>query len=167
MRDILFGLVILILPGAASGQQLVVQVDGEINFDYNALIISEAGEDYLSSVESSGIVYMSVLSDNQLDKKINPSHRWQVSVQKQDIEWNSNFNLEIRRTGTGNRPGSAGSPQLEDGEIFKRITDTSIFFFKGRGEVEQIPLAFRISGISVTMGARNFESRLIFTVMEE
>lgn len=152
---------------AAAGQQLVVQVDGEISFDSNAFIISEAGEDHTTSVESSGTFYISVLSDNQLDKKINPSHRWQVSVQKQDINWNNNLNLEISRTGLGIRSGTGGSTQLEDGEIFKRITDTSIFFFKGRGEVEQIPLAFKISGFSVTMGAKNLDSRLIFTVMDD
>ncbi len=167
MKIILFKMLILLLPFIAQGQQLVVQIDSEINFDSSSLIISEAGEDFTASVESYAPVYVSVLSDNQLDKKINPGHSWRIFIHMQEIDWNDDLRLEVKRTGTGSKPDSNGKPQISNGENYQLIQSTPGYFFNGKGEIAQIPLGFRISGFSVTMGAKNFESSLIFTVYDD
>lgn len=153
-------------PVIVAGQHIIVQIDGDINLNGSSLLISEAGEDFNSIIENTTPVYMAVLYDDQLGNKLNPNQRWNVSVHKQNMEWNENLTLQVRRTGDGIKYGGGGNPQIQNGENYQQITNTPNYFFQGRGQNIQIPLAFKVSGVSVTMGACELETSLVFTVYD-
>jgi hypothetical protein len=41
------------------------------------------------------------------------------------------------------------------------------YFFRGRGEIGDIPVNFRITGMSVVNGAQDFETKVIFTIYDD
>jgi hypothetical protein len=154
-------------PFIVNGQQLTVQIEGDVHFNERLLTINEAGNNYPSALEAQSSVQVSVLYENQLNKKKNPNEPWRVFVHKQNMEWNENLSLEVRRTGRGSRLGNPGNPNIQDGDNFQQITNNPTYFFRGRGEIVQIPLALKLSGFSLTMGARDFETSLVFTVYDD
>jgi hypothetical protein len=162
----LFVLLQLLIPILVNGQQLAVQMEGDTNFNNNLIQISEAGEDYSSSILAQSSVYVSVIN-NDPGQKINPNYRWRVYVHKLDLEWHNKLNLETRRAGTGHRPDNPGNVHINDGESFQQITNIPVYFFGGRGEIVQIPVSLQMSGFSVAMGARDFETTLVFTVYDD
>lgn len=158
---------IVILPCVVNGQQLVVQVEGDVYFNENLPVISEAGNDYSTSLEKQSALNVSVLYDDQLNKKKNPNDKWRILVHKQNMEWNNELVLEARRSGTGLKIDNPGSPNINDGENFQQITDIPTYFFRGMGEIAQIPVALKLAGFSLTMGARDFETSIVFTVYDD
>jgi hypothetical protein len=166
MKNIIFGFCILMLPVLVSGQHIIVEIDGDINLNGSSLLISEAGEDFNAIIENSSPVYMAILYHDLLGRNLNQNQRWHVSVHKQNMNWNENLNLQIRRTGDGIKYGGGGSTQIQNGQNYRQITNSPNYFFQGRGQIIQIPLAFNVNGVSVTMGACDLETSLIFTVYD-
>lgn len=156
-----------LLPCVVSGQQLVVQIEEDVYMNENLPAISEAGTDYSSALETQSVLYVSVLYDDQLNKGKKPNEKWRVFLHKQDMEWNDALILETRRTGSGSRYNNPGNPNISDGENFRQITNNPAYFFRGRGEIVQIPLALKLNGFSLTMGAGDFETSLVFTVYDD
>ncbi len=154
-------------PFIVNGQQLSVQIEGDVYFDENLLNIYEAGNNYPSSLEAQSSAQVSVLYEDQLNRMKNPNEKWRVFIHKQDMEWNDGLVMEARRTGRGYRYNRPGSPNINDGENFQHVTNIPVYFFRGMGEIVQIPLALKLSGFSVTMGARDFETSLVFTVYDD
>ncbi len=83
------------------------------------------------------------------------------------MNWHDQINLEVRRTGTGTRINNPGNPNIRDGENFQQVSNIPVYFFRGMGEIIQIPLSLKISGFSVTMGAHDFETGFVFTVYDD
>jgi hypothetical protein len=158
---------LVFIPCMVNSQQLIVQIEGDIQFNENLLTIREAGNDYPATLETHSSVYVSVQYDDQLNKKKNPNEPWRVFVHKQNMEWNENLSLKVRRTGKGSRLGNPGNPNIQNGDVFQDITNNPTYFFRGRGEIVQIPLAFELSGFSLAMGAGDFETSLVFTVYDD
>lgn len=167
IRRLLIIICLAFSPFLVKGQQLTVQIEGDVYFNENLLTINEAGNNYPSALEAQSSVQVSVLYEDQLNKKKNPNEPWRVFVHKQNMEWNENLSLAARRTGSGSRLGNPGNPNIHDGDNFQQITNNPTYFFRGRGEIVQIPLAMELSGFSLTMGARDFETRLVFTVYDD
>lgn len=157
----------LSFPVILLGQSLIIEVNGDANFTNMLAPITEAGNDFPSSLESESSVFVSVLQNNQLDKKKNQNQKWRVFIHKMDMTWNSNLILEARRTGNGSRPNNPGNPNISNGENFQQVTDISSYFFEGRSEIIQIPLALKLAGFSVTMGARDYETNIVLTVYDD
>lgn len=154
-------------PFLLNGQQLVVQMEGDVYFNENLPAISEAGTDYSNSLETQSTLNISVLYEDQLNKKNNPNEKWRIFLHKQDMEWNRDLVLEARRTGRGSRLNHPGNPNINDGENFQQVTNNPVYFFRGRGEIVQIPLGLRLNGFSLTMGAGDFETSIVFTVYDD
>jgi hypothetical protein len=167
IRQLLKIICLAFSPFLVNGQQLTVQIEGDVHFNENLLTINEAGNNYPSSLEAQSSVHVSVLHEDQLNRRNNPNEKWRVFIHKQDMEWNGGLFLEARRTGSGSRFNHPGNPNINDGENFQQITNIPVYFFRGRGEIVQIPLALKLSGFSLTMGARDFETSLVFTVYED
>jgi hypothetical protein len=162
----LFVLLQLLIPVLVNGQQIAVQLEGDTNFNNNLIQISEAGDDYSSSILAQFSVYVSVINNDPVNK-MNPNYRWRIFVHKLDMEWHNKLQLETRRAGNGIRPGNPGTIHINDGESFQQITNIPVYFFGGRGEIVQIPVSLKMSGFSVAMGARDFETTLVFTVYDD
>ena len=167
MKNIFYFILLILIPFLTEGQELTVQVDGDADFTHNLTPISEAGLDYPSTLQAESSVYVSVISNNLLDKRKNPNEKWRIHVHKLDMEWNQELALEARRTGSGFKPDNPGNPNINDGDNFQQITNIPVYFFRGRGEIVQIPVALQLRGFSVTMGARDFETSLVFTVYDD
>lgn len=155
------------LPFWVNGQQLTVQIEQDVQFSEFLQPISEAGTDYSASPQAQASVHVSVIMADELNRGNNKNQKWRVFVHKLDMEWNSVLLLEGRRTGSGMGLNNPGNPNIRDGENFQPVTNNPVYFFRGMGEIVQIPLALKLSGFSVTMGARDFETSLVFTVYDD
>lgn len=169
MRQIILFLFINILTSInISAQNVLVGVSGNISFNPSEMTISEAGEDYSSLIEALNPLYINVVYNNDWNKRGNsPMSKWKIEIYKSDLSWHPDLVLEAKRSGEGNQLDKRGNPYLQDGENYQLITNNPAYFFKGRGEFENIPIIFRISGASLTMGAETFETSVIFTVYDE
>ena len=75
--------------------------------------------------------------------------------------------LEAARTGSGYNPDNNGNPNISDGESFQTITNNPTYFFRGKDQIAYIPFNLRLSGVSVTMGAQNYETNVVLTVYDD
>ena len=151
----------------SSGQAMIVQLNGGINFDNSQLSITEAGLDFPSSIVSEPTVTLSVLFNDQSGGKTNPNQKWQIFINKSDLVWNSGLTVEAIRTGPGQVVDSHGTTTIVDGDNYQQITNVPAYFFKGRSEIAYIPLQFRVNGLSVVLGASSFETSIVLTVYDD
>ncbi|MGM0621986.1 MAG: hypothetical protein ACQETJ_13125 [Bacteroidota bacterium] len=168
MKKLVLPILLLLFASFVSGQQLKIELEGNVTFDNSNFSVNEAGEDFPSAIESETSFFISVLyTDDNLNRKKNPNTKWNIKVFKTDLNWHNNLKLEARRTGSGQRIGNQGNPNIHDGENNQLITNTSTYFFQGKGEIAYIPANFKLSGFSLTMGASTYETRVVFTVYDE
>lgn len=151
-------------------QSLRVDITGNASFDNSAYSVTEAGEDFPSSIESETSLYMSVLYNTSWWGYVfYPDKQWRIFVHKSDINWDSDLTLSAQRTGTGSIVNSWWAQPLfiRDGTNYQNITNNPVYFFRGRHGITNIPVEFRLSGASLTMGARQFETSIVFTVYDD
>lgn len=159
-------LAFLFLALLAKAQQMNVSVDGVASFDGANFTISEAGEDFATTIESEASVFVSVSLDDELNKKVNPNQKWRIEIAKEDLIWESDVRLEIIRTGDG-YGHSNNKNQIFEGTVYQIVDGVSRYFFRGRGEVTEIPLQLKLSGFSVTQGAQDFETNVVLTIYDD
>ena len=159
-------LLFLFVTFAAFSQNMEIEVNGNITFDNSMFTITEAGNDFPASVENTNSVYVSLLYSSFWDKIFSPNRKWRINIQKADLIWDPNLTLEIIRSGDGVRPWRGGI-NIHDGISYQTITNTPTYFFRGKNEVNTVPLDFKLSGVSVTMGATNFETNILLTVYDD
>lgn len=167
MKKITILFLLLYININAFSQPMKVEVDGNVSFDNTGYLISEAGEDFASNIESESTVQVSVTSSNYWDKRNNPNGKWRVNVHKSDIQWDSDLILQISRSGNGYKAKNRKSPNIHDGESYLPVTNTPSYFFRGKSEILYIPINVSVSGFSITMGAREYETNIILTVYDD
>lgn len=152
----------------AQAQDMGVSLDGMVVFDEESITINDAGSDFAVTVESESSLYIAINFGNFWDKSFNPNSPWRIEVQKSDYNWNNNLVLETVRAGNGiNSNNRNKPPKINDGTNYQTVNNLSGYFFSGRGEIEDIPINFRISGMSVVNGAQDFETKIIFTIYDK
>lgn len=167
MKRIIFLMILFPIALLSKGQQLKVELEGNAVFNNSNFTIGEAGEDFPSGIESESSFYISVLYMDDFNKKKNPNTKWNIKLFKSDLNWNNQLRLEAKRTGNGDKLKNNGNANINDGENYQEITNTSTYFFRGKSEIAYIPISLRISGLSVAMGAETFETNVVFTVYDE
>ncbi|QIA09782.1 hypothetical protein [Draconibacterium halophilum] len=149
-------------------QVMEVLVDGTIDFDQNSFTISDAGADFPNSIESESSLYLSVLSGDEWDKKLNPNRKWKLEVRKEDLIWDEEIQLEIVRAGDGyGNKNKHNKSKIYDGTNYQRIENISSYFFRGKGQITEIPIQIRLSGLSIVHGAKDYETNVILTVYDD
>lgn len=137
------------------------QVDRwENDMDGNNLSIpNEAGTDLVSTVESTA-------SFNLIDVGgISPSTGWKITVAKEDITWNVLLIPSIQRTGNGNPCGICAGVNIGTSTVgYAAITDAEQDFIFGAGNVSNIPLQFKIDGISLAIPAGRYQTVIVYTL---
>jgi len=128
-----------------------INVSGEWNYTIPSNDISEAGEDFSGTYTS---------NSNQAFIDIWYWRNWKVTVQRNDIDWNNNLDLYIRRTGSG--WGTA--KKLKGGTNFILIKDRKTNFIRGKGYYFNIPLQYEIRNISVTIPAHTYIVEILYTL---
>lgn len=150
------------------GQNIDLSVTGNLNFDNSTYSISEAGEDFASSLSPESSAYISINYIDFLDLIFGSDIKWRIFVSKSDILWHQNLTLEIKRNGKGNKASWLGpSPTINHGTGYQTITNNPVYFFRGRYGSTDIPLGFRINGASLSMGASQFETTITFTIYDD
>ena len=123
-----------------------------------------AGENISTEIESDSNAYL--ITVNILPNNTNNTlyNSWHIDVQKSEIIWDSNLDLQIRLTGTGSSIyGNTASGQTSYGSI--QNSNTTIV--NGTGWIDNIPLQVKITGISVTLEAKNYSTDIIFTLIDD
>ena len=143
-----------------------ISVSGNAIFDNSLYTVSEAGEDFAENIVSESNVEISVVQSSDSDKNNNNNQKWSINVYKTDIDWDSNISLQIKRSGDGKKTKGNGNTNIHDGENYRDVTDVSTYFFQGKAEIINIPIDIQLSGISLIMGARDFETNIVFTVYD-
>lgn len=125
----------------------------------NLTIPNEAGTDLVSTVETGA-------SYNLIDVAgISPTTGWKITVAKEDISWNVLLLPSIQRTGIGNKCGICTGVNLGTSTIgYTQITDAEQDFIFGQGNVADIPLQYKIDGISLSVPAAQYQTVIVFTL---
>lgn len=128
--------------------------------------ITEAGNDYTSSIIESG------LSQTTIDIKVRNTpglNNYTVNVKKTDSgnNWGT-LGILIKRTGigTGGGPGST----ITGGTTYVPILTTDSVFFNGAndngGTRSGIPIQYQISGISVLVPVGSYSTTITYTLID-
>jgi hypothetical protein len=107
------------------------------------------------------IPYQESAPNQSLVDITNTNRFWDVSIYKVDSLWPATFRLYVRRTGNGTGPGS-----ISGGLNYLEITDAEQIFFSGSRQRRDIPLQFRLEGLSVQIPPQVYTTTIIYTVTE-
>lgn len=151
MKNLLYTLIILFLTNNANAQS--INITGQWNYTIPTSAITEAGEDFSGTYES---------SVNQLYLNVTHNHKWAVSVKKNNIVWNDNILIWIHRTGNG-----YGRGNIKGGENYIDIPNHEVGFVTGNKEQYDVPLQLQLSGVSVTIPANNYITEIVFTLTDD
>lgn len=124
---------------------------------------SEAGMDYMQEVVFSPEdikISIAILPQN-LENVIYNS--WQVQVSKNEIDWDSQLELWIKRAGDGK---SEYNLRPQSGTDFQKLESYNSIFFDGNGWINAIPIQLKITGLSVTLPAKMYTSEIVFTLID-
>ncbi len=161
--------ILLLFAGFGTfAQQMEIQIDGTLTFDESAFTIQEAGSDFSSSIVSDASFYVSVAFGNHWDQKTNSNRKWKILVQREDLTWNSDINLEIIRTGNGIwKNDKEMKSKISGGSTYFTVKEAAQEFFSGKGAITNIPVQVKLSGFSIVNGANNFETNIVLTIYED
>ena len=162
----LFLIVLFVFGVNAHAQELKVAVEGSMNTENLNYSIQEAGEDFSGETTGESVFYLTIEDLEFWNKNQNNELKWRVFVQHSNENWNEDLKLQIKRTGKGVKKNGNGTPNIHDGDNYQEVTISPSYFIRGKNEVSLIPLSVIIEGFSLSMGASEFESDLIFTVYE-
>jgi hypothetical protein len=143
--------------------QLGINVVGSWDYTVSSTDITDAGSDFTG-------IYPSASNQVTIDITYpsNGNVRWEVSVSKQDIDWNNSIELYARRTGSGSGQGGGNSNGfVQQGTTYQQITSMNQFFFQGRKKRNDIPIQYEIRNVSVLIPAKTYETTIIYTVTEQ
>lgn len=148
-------IVFLIFATAIYSQDIKVETRRGWTKTISASDISEAGIDYVGTYDS---------DHKQTEITIDKTKKHDftaVLVRKDDDfgDWHSKLNLQIRRTDNNNSDSYGGTE-------FQTITDMNSYFFITKGNQEDVPLQYRINGISVLLPVQDYKTTIIFTVYD-
>lgn len=121
--------------------------------------ISDAGNNYGSSIlESVSNQVVFSITGGSLTS-------YTIQVSRIDADWSNQLSIFVRRTGTGTG-GILGS--INGGTNYQQVTTFPQFFFNGSlgfsNNRSNIPVQFRIDGISVLLPAKTYATTIVFTL---
>lgn len=145
--------------------QTTISVTGNPVFPSTVFDVTEAGNDFVSSVVSTDGSLISI-DNTETNLHRNGKFNWSVSVNKSDINWNPTLGIQVRRSGDGTE-GSNSNNSITGGTNFQSVSDIPSTFFEGTAARDNVPIEYQISNISVLIPADNYETTVYFTVYEQ
>ena len=160
VRKILFPVLFLplvIFPASADDESVIRANGGwsDLVIDSGDLV-SGAGSDLAGSYESDSDA---TLIDIHKEKK---DDSWRLDVRRSDGAWDSRLSLYIRRTG-----GGAGNGDVSGGLSYVQIGDIDRQIMSGNGLLNNIPLQYRLTGVSLQLSPGTYSTTVIFTLMDK
>jgi hypothetical protein len=100
------------------------------------------------------------------DHKNNKDNKkWNVDVQRVDLDWHHSLDLYVRLTGEGTGPEEG--KVVKGGEIFQRIERSPGEFFECKGWRYDIPIQFELRGVSLLLPAKTYRVEVLFTILDK
>ena len=137
-------------------------IDISVTGSWNSVVINQAnlsagaGSDLFPYVESSSNQgLMSISNTGGL------GDNWRVDVRRSDSVWDTAVAISVLRSGDGSGPGS-----LFGGTGYVTIGTTDSTFFSGAGDCADIPLQFKLNGLSIDVAPNTYSTTLTFTVVD-
>lgn len=161
MKNVVIILLLLIGVKQLGAQDFFIITNGIVSFNETQLEVGEAGNDISANLRSNA-VYLSVNSNYYWNMN---NERWRIYIHKSDINWDDQIQLTVKRTGKGQKYWG-GKPYIQGGNSNVRINDNPTYFFNGKDKVLNIPVKFRVKKLSLTMGAEDFETDIVFTIYD-
>ena len=160
-KNILPIFILVMFSTQVNGQLVISQVSNwQEDLDATDLLTpEEAGEDL-------NPVLQTVANYNQLDiLNVASTQNWKITVSKSDINWPAAFLPYVQRTSNGIPCGTcSGVNTVTSPSGYLQITNLEQDFIFGSGEVTNIDVQFRVTGISLTVDADNYSTEIIFTL---
>ncbi|MCD6360567.1 MAG: hypothetical protein J7M38_06825 [Armatimonadetes bacterium] len=115
-----------------------------------------AGADLVSSRESAPDQTLIAITDTSCSPG-----GWRVDARRSDVHWPSRLSLSVRRTGDGSGPGD-----IQGGRTYQELTPTDSALFSGTGDRLDIPLQYRLDGISIDLPPGSYATTVVYTVVD-
>lgn len=115
-----------------------------------------AGSDLISTYESAADQASATIFNTAGN-----TDAWRVDVRRSDTNWHPNFVLSVRRTGDG-----TGGGVVSGGTVYQAITTTDAEFFSGTGDRSNIPIQFKLEGMSIQVPPSNYSTTVVYTVVD-
>jgi len=150
-------IIIILLLSTVVGFSQKIRLSGSWTKTLKSSNITSAGDDYeqfyLSGTKQTRIT-ITPIPNSKYNRE---NMAFKVFVNKEDVEWHSDLVIEAKLTSTnhGNYSGTS----------FQAITNNSSFFFSTIGKQKNLPIQYKISGLSVTIPAEIYSTEIIYTVL--
>ena len=146
----------------SSQQRTLVFTQGGGPENFTAASISEAGADLSSFIETNAnFVEIWVRTRGNTGNTANRNYA--VTVRRQDINWHPSLDFYVRRTGNGN---GAATSTITGGTSYLLLSTFDQVFFTGFRRRLDVPIQYRIEGISLTIPSGNYSTNIIYTVTD-
>lgn len=95
----------------------------------------------------------------------NDIHRsWHIDIRKNTIEWHPDLQLSIRRTDDGQH---LYNNLLKGGEQYMFVGNSETLFLRGNGKILNISCQLKITGRSLTIPAKQYQTNIVFTLIDD
>lgn len=162
-----FLLFILVLSALESKSQSI-SVSGTWYPSISASNITEAGSDYAAGYNVSSNANQSLVAITMPGSGFfNVLDNWRVDISKSDLTWNSSLILEVQRTGNGT--GTRWwfwSSSITGGTGYQTISNLPSPFFSGNGNYTNIPMRYKLSGLSVLIPVGTYTTNVVYTLID-
>lgn len=130
--------------------------------------ITEAGNNYVGSTESINPAQITITGTIPIGLL---SNAVRISVSQNNVNWNSNLALAVRRTGNGSPCNNCviEGNTLNEYTTVNQAASTSFMILRiygllAGGTYSNIPVQVRLSGISVTVPSAAYQANIVFTI---
>ncbi|HFA52186.1 MAG TPA: hypothetical protein ENJ95_24475 [Bacteroidetes bacterium] len=153
----------LLLAGRADAQ-IFINVTGEWNYSVSVNDITEAGNDFQGTYSSASNQVLIDVRQRNFFFDLFFNYNWRVDIRKSDIDWHPNLVLSARRTGNGSPLFFSGN--VNGGTTYQQVSNANQSFFSGNRSRLDIPVQYRISGVSVLLPAKAYTTTVVYTVTD-
>lgn len=144
--------------------QINITATGQWDYTVSDFDITEAGLDFQGT-------YASAASQVEIDIFraggffVNLfNYNWQVDVRLIPNDWNNALVLSARRTGNGSPFFFNGN--INGGTSYLQLSTSNQNFFNGNRTWFDIPVQYRLSGVSVLLPAKTYSATVLYTVTD-
>ncbi|MCH8541557.1 MAG: hypothetical protein LAT58_12420 [Opitutales bacterium] len=135
---------------------LKVSVSGEWRPEINqSLLRGGAGKDLIPRLSSEP-------KQIRLSVEAHPEADWHILVYREDLSWDPSLQLDLRQTFQGPDRGRS----IWGGQRFTEVHTERQEWLSGTGPIDDLPLQFRLRGISVQIPPENYQTAIIFLITQ-
>ena len=145
--------------------QINITATGIWDLNVQPTDVFEAGNDYAGTYNSANNQINISVTQSSFFANLLSNYQWRVDVRKQDVNWHTNLRLYARRTGNGNPFWINGL--VSGGNNFVELSNTNQILITGNRTRYDIPIQYRLEGVSVLLPVQTYETVIIYTVTEQ